>query len=228
MKNFVSAIKAVLLEAEEKQATNAGVRDWVEKLKDTALDAGDLLDEFSTEALHREVMTQDKKGKKVRIFFSKSNQPAYGHKMNHKLRKIRERLDDINNDKNKFGLIEHRSPDHALVVKKERKQAHSFIREEDVIGREKEKEKKAIIELLKKTSRKENVSVVLIVGIGGLGKTAPTRLVYNDKIIQDHFELKMWVCVSDDFDVQSIVAKILGCPPHTEMEQLQQFLREKN
>ncbi|KAJ7949199.1 Disease resistance protein [Quillaja saponaria] len=97
--------------------------------------------------------------------------------------------------------------------------------EEEVIGRE--EEKKAVIELLLNTSVKEHVSVVSVVGIGGQGKTALTQLVYNDKIIHDNFELKMWVCVSDDFNVQSIVAKIVRCPTNTEIEQLQQDLRKK-
>ncbi|KAJ7949202.1 NBS-LRR type disease resistance protein [Quillaja saponaria] len=223
MKNSVTAIKAVLLDAEEKQDTNAGVREWVERLKDAALDADDLLDDFSTEALHQELMTQNKKGKKVRNFFSKSNQLVYGCKMGHKLREIRGKLDEIANDRIKFGFSE-RSPE-ARVVIRERKQTHSFVRDKDVIGRE--EEKNTIIKILLNDNVKENVVVVPIVGIGGLGKTTLAQLVFNDKIIQDHFELIMWVCVSDVFDVQSIVAKIIGCSTNIEMEQLQRDLREK-
>ncbi|KAJ7949200.1 NBS-LRR type disease resistance protein [Quillaja saponaria] len=224
MKKSVTAIKAVLLDAEAKQDTNAGVREWVERLKDAALDADDLLDDFSTEVLHRQLMTQNKQGKKVRIFFSKSNQLVYAHKMGRKLRKIRERLDEINDDKSKCGLIERSNP-QGLVLSRVRKQTHSFILEEEVIGRE--EEKKTIIDLLLNINVKENVSVVPIVGIGGLGKTTLSQLVYNDKIIQNHFDLKMWVCVPDDFDVQSIVAKMVQCPTNSEMEQMQQNLRKK-
>ncbi|KAJ7949201.1 Disease resistance protein [Quillaja saponaria] len=218
MKNSGTAIKAVLLDAEEKQDTNAGVTEWVERLKDAALDADDLLDDFSTEALHRELMTQNKKGKKVRIFFSKSNQLVYGCKMGHKLREIRGKLNEIANDRIKIGFSGFR----------ERKQTHSFITEGEVIGRE--EEKNTIIKILLNDNVKENVVVVPIVGIGGLGKTALAQLVFNDKIIQDHFELKMWVCVSDQsdgFQVKSIVAKIIGCSTNNEMEQLQRDLSKK-
>ncbi|KAI5318432.1 hypothetical protein L3X38_038140 [Prunus dulcis] len=40
----MSAIKAVLLDAEEKQAHNKELRSWLRQLKDVFLDAEDLLD----------------------------------------------------------------------------------------------------------------------------------------------------------------------------------------
>ena len=63
--NTVSTIQAVLLDAEEKQAQNHAVRDWLGKLKDAMYEADDLLDDYSTELLRRQVMTQDKKAKQV-------------------------------------------------------------------------------------------------------------------------------------------------------------------
>jgi hypothetical protein len=95
LQNTVSAIKAVLLDAEEKQVQSHAIKDWLEKLKDALNEADDLLDDFSTEVSRREVMNRNKKAKKVRIFFSKSNQLAYGRKMGHKIKTIREKLDNI-------------------------------------------------------------------------------------------------------------------------------------
>jgi hypothetical protein len=50
----------VLLDAEEKQL----VKYWLGKLKDAMYEADDLLDDYSTELLRRQVMTRDKTAKR--------------------------------------------------------------------------------------------------------------------------------------------------------------------
>lgn len=55
MKNTISLIKSVLLDAETK-ANNHQVSNWLEELKDVLYDADDLLDDFSIEDLKEKVM----------------------------------------------------------------------------------------------------------------------------------------------------------------------------
>ncbi|KAF3970186.1 hypothetical protein CMV_006100 [Castanea mollissima] len=79
----VSIIKAVLLDAEAKQHNSEAIKLWLKSLKDAMCDADDLLDEISTEALRREVMTRDKKAKEENCLRKKSNQvfgPNYSGK----------------------------------------------------------------------------------------------------------------------------------------------------
>jgi len=164
----------------------------------------------------------------VRIFFSESNQLKYGIKMGHKIKAVRERLDNMAADQIKFGFIER--PIGTLFEHRKIENTHSFVLEEEVIGRK--DDMKAVKELLLDSNVKENVSIIPIVGIGGLGKTTLAQYVYNDEEVKKHFMLKMWVCVSDPFDVKTIVQKIVECaierrPESLEMDLLQCQLRAK-
>jgi hypothetical protein len=226
IKNTLSTIQAVLQDAAEQQSHNHQVRDWLEKLKDAVYEADDLLSEFLTEALRRGG-TSENIAKKVRSFFSSSNPLVFRYDMSCKIKAMRQKLNAIAEDRKKFHLKECHVEPH---VSMDREETHSFVPNENVFGRE--DDKKAIIKLLLDPNVEENVSVVPIVGIGGLGKTTLAQCVYNDDIIKKHFELKMWVCVSDPFEVKVVVEKIIASatsnkPNDLHMDELQKQLRTK-
>ncbi|KAL4376470.1 hypothetical protein GQ457_02G040850 [Hibiscus cannabinus] len=231
LQSIVSAIKAVLLDAEERSARSNSVKDCLEKLKDALYDADDILDDIQTEAMRKDLMSGNKYAKKVRLFFSSSNQFAYGLKMGRKIKDIKATLRSIQNETKMFNLVERDYSVETPFMAKRRQQTHSFVRKDEIIGRE--EDKKALLKLLLEFESEENVYIIPIVGIGGLGKTALAQLVYNDEMVKDQFESRMWVCVSDVFDVKVIVGNIIKSvsnqtpDQNLEMDQLQKQLREK-
>jgi len=66
----------------------------------------------------------------------------------------------------------------------------------------------------------ETLSVLPIVGPGGIGKTTFTQHLYNDKMTEKHFSTRVWVCVSTDFDVLKLTKKIHKCIPASEEEKI--------
>ncbi|KAF2307973.1 hypothetical protein GH714_034496 [Hevea brasiliensis] len=231
LEDVLMTVKAVLLDAEEKQVSNNDVRVWLIKLKDVLYDAEDVLDEFECETQRKQLLKlYGSTTKKVGRFFSSSNPLAFSFKMSHKIKQIREQLDEIASHKAKFHLNERDEGRRSMP--KERAMTHSFVNVSDIIGRDKDKEN--IIRLLQKPNDGGKIDVIPIVGIGGLGKTALSKLVYNDERVQNHFQLKMWVCVSEDFDIKNLIEKIIKCATsdgenrsNLEVEQLQKILREK-
>ena len=104
---------------------------------------------------------------------------------------------------------------------------HSFIPSQNVIGMD--DDKKQIINILMQHDAEGNVSVIPIIGIGGLGKTTIAKLVYNDEQVVRQFQLKMWVCVLEDFDVKRLITEIhksaVAIDENLSIDQLQMRLR---
>ncbi|EOY12537.1 Leucine-rich repeat containing protein [Theobroma cacao] len=203
LQETLSTINAVLRDAEEKQESNHAVDNWIIRLQDVVFDAEDLLDEFDYAILRRKVRPRGQ----VYKFFSSSNPLVFRLKMGHRFKEIRERLDAVAADIFKFNLSRRVVVLDSQAKKIDRETA-SKVRSELIIGREKEKEQ--IIEsLLKEQNHGDSISnIVAIVGFGGLGKTSLARLVYNDARVTN-FSKRIWVCVSEEFNIYIIFKKIL-------------------
>jgi Leucine-rich repeat (LRR) protein len=90
----------------------------------------------------------------------------------------------------------------------DRPPTYSYVMESEIVGRDKEKEN-IINALLDPSHKTEKVSVLPIVGMGGIGKTTLAQLVYNDEEVKKHFNLRVWVCVSNNFDLVNIIKSII-------------------
>ncbi|XP_030456727.2 putative disease resistance protein RGA3 [Syzygium oleosum] len=203
LQDTVQTIQAVLLDAEKKQWHDNQVKLWLRRLKYVLYDVQDLFDDVATENLRRKVTSGNKMSKAVRVFFSKSNQLAHRLRVANKIRELRKELDRIKSDKELSNLEQHLSEETIGRGKKPEVPSP----DEKIIGREEDKKK--IKQLLFDSSSSQSASFVAIVGKGGLGKTALARLVYNDGEVKEHFGLKMWVCVSDVFNVNVVIKEIL-------------------
>ncbi|KAG8490296.1 hypothetical protein CXB51_015803 [Gossypium anomalum] len=199
LEETMTYIKAVLLDAEKLQQHNQILRLSLTKLRGVFYDAEDVLDEFRYDALRKELNT---------VRFSSISIPfAYSLRMGHKIKKISERLETIATDFKRFNLGENVQilQNRPYVVPSHR-DTHSFMTFK-VLGRDQVKEN--IIDLLVQPRGVETMTVIPIVGIGGLGKTTLAQFVYNDERVSRCFPLKLWVCVSEVFDVAKVLCNII-------------------
>jgi hypothetical protein len=75
-----------------------------------------------------------------------------------------------------------------------------------VYGRDAQKD--IIIKLITE-DRSDVVTILPIVGIAGVGKTAVAQLVYNDPKVKNQFHHRIWVWVSRNFDEVRITREML-------------------
>ncbi|AES75558.1 putative P-loop containing nucleoside triphosphate hydrolase, leucine-rich repeat domain, L [Medicago truncatula] len=215
----LTTIRAVLKDAQKKQITSNVVKQWLQKLSDAAYVLDDILDECS--------ITSKAHGDNTSFHPMK----ILAHRnIGKRMKKVAKKIDDIAEERIKFGfqqvgvMEEHQRGDD------EWRQTISTITEPKVYGRDKDKEQ--IVEfLLRHASDSEKLSVYSIVGHGGYGKTALAQMVFNDESVKTHFDLKIWVCVSDDFSMmkvlESIIENTIGKNPHlSSLESMQKNVQE--
>ncbi|OAY39817.2 putative disease resistance protein RGA3 [Manihot esculenta] len=189
LQNALLMAQAVLEDAEDQQETNKAVRIWLSKLKDAAYHAEDLLDEIASH-----ITMSERVGNNWVFSFIGKNELVYAEK----LRFMLQELENSAVEGSKFHLRQG-------IVQSNRRETGPFIIESEIYGRKEDKEK--IVKLL--LSNDGNVCFIPIVGIGGLGKTTLAQLVHNDEEVTRHFDVKIWVFVSDDFDVKRIMKAII-------------------
>ena len=146
-----------------------------------------------------------------------SNQLVFSFKMSSRVKNIKEEVDEIVKEMNLLNLVQGNIVQRE--VESSWRETHSFVLTSEIVGREEIKEE--IIKSLVSSDNQEILSMVAIVGIGGLGKTTLAQLVYNAKTVVQYFEPRIWVCVSDNFDVKSLVKKILKEVCEQDVERLE-------
>ncbi|CAL5381851.1 unnamed protein product [Camellia sinensis] len=209
--NMLSQIEALLIDAEDKQLTDRAVNLWLDDLQDLAYDLDDLVDEFATEALRHKLKAKPSQASSSKVWNLIPNfKPTdfiFNFKMKSKIEEINTRLHNSFEQCSKLNLVKIVGPPTPTKTW-QRPDSTSIIDEPRVYGREHDQSK--IIELLVKGDEPSpnNVGVIPIVGMGGIGKTTLAQMVYKDETVKEHFDLKAWACVSDEFDILRITKAI--------------------
>ncbi|XP_059440906.1 putative disease resistance RPP13-like protein 1 [Corylus avellana] len=220
-KHTLEGIQAVLDDADGKQhdeKQSRAVKLWLDDLRDLAYDVEDILDEFATEALQRKLKGGDddqastSKLRKLIPTCCIGLTPS-ALKLNvslvSKIEEISARFDEIVERKGRLKLEE--AADRGRSNRRRGTlEPTSLMTDAYVFGREKDKE--AILQVLlseKRSDARDKVSVIPILGMGGIGKTTLAKLLFHDEKVQSFFELKAWACVSEDFNVVRVTKAVL-------------------
>ncbi|KAL0423704.1 UNVERIFIED_CONTAM: putative disease resistance protein RGA3 [Sesamum radiatum] len=195
LKDSFTKIQAFLNDASKRQVEEEAAKLWLKDLENIAYEADNLLDEFNYEIVRRKVQIKNQMKRKVCFFFCFSNPVLFRSKLAHKIKNLNIKLKTVNDTA--VGYLNPSRVANCATFVPPVTETDSVTVDPIVVGRE---EDVSIIVDMLVNPNDEVVSVVPIVGMGGLGKTTFARLIFNDQRTVKHFHKRIWVCVSQNFD----------------------------
>ncbi|GJM92934.1 hypothetical protein PR202_ga09443 [Eleusine coracana subsp. coracana] len=240
----------LVIEAAEKSPHKDKLRAWLQRLKEAFYDTEDLLDEHEYNQLKRKaksgkspLLEEDATSvkstilKPFRAVKSKaSNLLPENRRLIRKMNELKAILAQAKGFRELLGLSMGSSAGCPAVPTTAAPVARTTsLPTSKVFGRDKDRDCIVDILLDKATAVEESstdCSNLAIVGAGGMGKSTLAQYVYNDKRIEQHFDVRMWVCISRKLDVHHHTREIIEsaakgeCPRVDNLDTLQCKLRD--
>ncbi|XP_070680546.1 putative disease resistance RPP13-like protein 1 [Malus domestica] len=193
-------LDAVLEDAHQKEFEIPSVGNWLDELREAVYDVGVLLYEVDAEAFRLKMAAEDQSVvTQVWNFLSLPFSRFY-QRMNDQIKELYHRLKFLANEKDVLGLRKG--------VRKVSQRPTTCLVKSSLVGRDGDKEELTRL-LISDAESRNNVSVITIVGMTGIGKTTLAKLVYNDERVKEHFDIQAWVGVSEDFDAVRVTKTLL-------------------
>nr|XP_020199328.1 putative disease resistance protein RGA3 [Aegilops tauschii subsp. strangulata] len=252
----LSSIQTAIHIAERVQAKNIAMGSWLRRIKDAACQAEDVLDLFDYRVLQAQAEDRgmissvasaaagsSSSSSSTVTTASTTTSSSSSSTVNQSVRLLKrflfsdEDIDDLISVVNKFVEIDSEMQRFLEFVKIEDSKPEQAVQwrttssmpsSEKFFGRVNEENnlKKLLVQINEQSS--QPYDVISIVGIGGVGKTALVQRVYNHFHDTHHFDLTVWLHVSDKFDVGRLTKEMTESDNlSSSLDQAQRILRDR-
>ncbi|KAK1393993.1 NB-ARC domain-containing protein [Heracleum sosnowskyi] len=195
-------VGALLHDAYTKKLSISTAQKWFNKLEDVANVTEAFMDELAYEVTRRNVENSHKVWDS---FIPSKNTLLYRFKVARKIKSINASFDNICKLAGDLGLhaVEHLN---YTIQPRDIRTTPSFEDKTFVVGRD--KDISSLVQNVCKNNE-QDLNVVAIVGMGGQGKTTLARMVFNSNDVINMFPKRMWITISDDFNLISILNEMV-------------------
>ncbi|KAL0349075.1 UNVERIFIED_CONTAM: putative disease resistance protein [Sesamum angustifolium] len=177
------------------------IRNWVAELRDLSIQAENVLERYAIEVASK----REGKGLKnvLKRFTRILSEWMSMHQIGKDIKDIKSRMSDLAKQLESMSVANTSS---RLVDDTDwSRKTYGHEIEEHFVGMKKDIGK--LESLL--TSNDRSTRVISICGMGGLGKTTLANKIYRGNVVQQRFEVRAWICISQQFQPKTVFQQLL-------------------
>ncbi|KAH9604659.1 hypothetical protein KSS87_005884 [Heliosperma pusillum] len=198
-------MQCFLLDADGKQNKNALIRKWVSEISDLALEAEDLTETYILKVSHKRQNGILNGLKWLACFWMDAKTL---HIVASQIDGLTSKISKMSSRLQTYGVrssydVQFSQLEMAKKLLAEQRRTYAHAQPDYIVGLEKDVAK--LIEQLQEGSQK----IVVAHGMGGIGKTALAREVYQNCLSQGHFVGCAWAYVSQQFNLGTVCKELL-------------------
>ncbi|VAI94306.1 unnamed protein product [Triticum turgidum subsp. durum] len=214
--NKLQDLKNFLADADRRNITDEAVQVWVGQLKRAMYEAADILDLCQLKAMERGSSSSDALCCNPLLFCMRN--PFHAREIGTRIKALNKRLDSIKERSATFNFINlgsyadcHSSNVNIFSHGNPRWETSGELDRSSVVGDKIEEDTRALVAQITSCGNdvSNNIMVVAIVGVGGIGKTTLAQKVFNDEAIQGDFSKKIWLSVNQNFSEVELLRRAI-------------------
>ncbi|KAL1198813.1 Disease resistance protein RPP8 [Cardamine amara subsp. amara] len=204
LKRQLRMLQSLLKDAETKKHGNETLRNFIQDVKDIVDDAEDIIESFLLKESRGKEKGIKKHARRLACFLmDRRNFSA-------DIKGITKRISEVIGGMQNLGIRQiidsggSRSLQERQRKQREIREEYANKSENDLVGME-----QSIEELVGQLVENDNIQVVSISGMGGIGKTTLARKVFHHDSVRRRFDGFAWVYVSQQFTQENVWQRIL-------------------
>lgn len=226
LKTELTCIHGYLKDVEAREREGEASKEWTKLVLDIAYDVDDVLDCYNLKAEER----SQRRG--LMRMTNKIGEMIDAYNIGDEIRNLKRRILDVTRKRETYGIGNFNEPrvreNTSSFRVRQLRRARSVDQAERVVGFA-EVAKVLCAKVLYDDGDNKRY-MISIFGMGGLGKTALARKLYNSDDVKERFECRAWTYVSQEYktgDILMRIIKSLGVASVAELEKIRNFTEEE-